>query len=156
MKNAGGEGSNYTSDHGFKGITPRRVHKPLVTVPRRRFSTSTEVERQPEDQPPSSPGLLAGKRCLITGASRGIGKAIAERFAEEGARCVLVGRKEEPLREVAKKLKAYEGLAYEEGNGHSHGVVQGDVGSVKFWEGFQKVVCFPCPEVRCWRGMANG
>lgn len=34
-------------------------------------------------------GRLAGKRCVITGAAQGIGKAIAERFAAEGAHLLL-------------------------------------------------------------------
>jgi len=35
---------------------------------------------------------LAGKVCLISGASRGFGQAIAIRFVEEGAKVVLLSR----------------------------------------------------------------
>lgn len=38
---------------------------------------------------------------LITGASRGIGAAVARRFGEDGAHVAMCGRNEEPLHEVA-------------------------------------------------------
>ena len=55
---------------------------------------------------------LAGKRALITGGSRGIGLAIAERFVDEGAEVVIVSRKQEQLDEVAARLSARGGKAY--------------------------------------------
>ena len=47
---------------------------------------------------------LAGKRVLITGASRGIGQALAERFTAAGSRVALVARSEGPLKELADRL----------------------------------------------------
>ena len=47
---------------------------------------------------------LLGKTALVTGASRGIGAAIAKSFAEAGAQVMLSSRKEESLREVAKHI----------------------------------------------------
>ena len=42
-----------------------------------------------------------GKTVIVTGAGRGIGRAIAERFASEGADVLCVGRAREPLEETA-------------------------------------------------------
>jgi short-subunit dehydrogenase len=47
---------------------------------------------------------LAGTRVLITGASRGIGESLAERFTAAGARVALVARSEAPLKELAQRL----------------------------------------------------
>jgi short-subunit dehydrogenase len=45
-----------------------------------------------------------GTRVLVTGASRGIGEAIARAFAKRGATLGLVARKQEPLDELAGQL----------------------------------------------------
>ena len=49
---------------------------------------------------------LDGKTALVTGASRGIGRAIALGFAEHGADLVLSSRKREGLEAVAKEVEA--------------------------------------------------
>jgi NAD(P)-dependent dehydrogenase (short-subunit alcohol dehydrogenase family) len=49
---------------------------------------------------------LKGKTALVTGASRGIGKAIAAAMAGEGANVVLASRKQEALDAVAAEIRA--------------------------------------------------
>jgi 3-oxoacyl-[acyl-carrier protein] reductase len=47
-----------------------------------------------------------GRTALITGASRGIGFAIAKRLVDEGARVLITARREDALREAAAELGA--------------------------------------------------
>ena len=57
---------------------------------------------------PSQNGLLENKIAVVLGASSGIGWAIAERFAEQGAKVVVAARRLEPLEKLASKI---DGLA---------------------------------------------
>ena len=65
-------------------------------------------------------GLLEGKSAIITGSSRGIGRAIAKCYAENGARLIIHGTKEEALLELKSELNAL---------GAECEYVAGDIGS---------------------------
>ena len=47
---------------------------------------------------------LQGKIALITGGGTGIGEACARRFAAQGAKVAVMGRREEPVRRVAQQV----------------------------------------------------
>ena len=49
---------------------------------------------------------LSGQTAIVTGSSKGIGRAIAERLAEHGARVVISSRKPGPCEEVAEAINA--------------------------------------------------
>jgi len=55
--------------------------------------------------------LLAGRVILITGGGTGLGRSMALRFAELGARIFLCGRREEPLKQTCEAIRAKGGAA---------------------------------------------
>ncbi len=69
---------------------------------------------------------LGGKRALVTGGSKGIGKAVARQLLREGARVVIASREAGPRDEAVRALKAETG-----GDVAGVGVDTGDDAAVK-------------------------
>jgi NAD(P)-dependent dehydrogenase (short-subunit alcohol dehydrogenase family) len=55
---------------------------------------------------------IQGRSALITGASRGLGRALAEALAKQGARLALVARHAGPLEDVVGTIRAQGGVAH--------------------------------------------
>ncbi len=51
-------------------------------------------------------GLVTGKTALVTGGGTGLGYGVAQRLLEEGARVLIVGRREEVLEQARQQLAA--------------------------------------------------
>ena len=48
---------------------------------------------------------LKDKKIIVTGGGRGLGKAMAKRFVQEGAKVLITGRNEQVLKETSEELK---------------------------------------------------
>jgi meso-butanediol dehydrogenase/(S,S)-butanediol dehydrogenase/diacetyl reductase len=57
-------------------------------------------------------GIFAGMRVLITGSTRGVGRATVERFLEEGATVIVHGRNRDAAEKVARELGAHATAAH--------------------------------------------
>ncbi|KAL1646871.1 hypothetical protein SLS58_003006 [Diplodia intermedia] len=74
---------------------------------------------------------LDNHHVLVTGGSRGIGKAIASRFACLGASTTIIGRNADTLQSAVRELVSHQGA---DDTTRTHGYVAGDVSSKGFWE----------------------
>jgi NAD(P)-dependent dehydrogenase (short-subunit alcohol dehydrogenase family) len=86
---------------------------------------------------------MKGKVAVVTGSSRGIGRAIAERLAEHGARVVVTSRKLDACQEVVEAIAAKGGEAF----AHACNIgrkeeLQGLVNAaIQKWGGIDTLVC---------------
>jgi short-subunit dehydrogenase len=94
---------------------------------------------------------LVGKYCVITGATGGIGSAIARRFAQEGAWITLVGRDEARLRGKLNELDVIRSTTEPQ---PSHQTIQTDILQPSGWKNIvsacvskKSVIAYGCRSV---------
>src|SRR4051812_25974455 len=112
----------------------------------------------PESFP--APGAVAGKRVVITGASRGLGSLLAHAFSDAGASVALVARTEKDLKTVAEALPGPSlvlsgDVTDEDFNEAVADAVAAEWGGVDVWicnAGISPVVAGPCEtKASVWR-----
>ena len=91
----------------FKAVSSKKFSKPVTNFSGDKFYTAH-----------GGSGRLKNKIALVTGASKGIGRAIAKCFANEGAKVLINARTHKDLESLANEIK--------HGNGDCH-IFAGDV-----------------------------
>ena len=91
----------------FKAVSSKKFSKPVTKFSGDKFHTAL-----------GGSGRLKNKIALVTGAGKGIGRAIAKCFANEGARVLINARTHKDLESLANEIK--------HGNGDCH-IFAGDV-----------------------------
>ena len=111
--------------HSSQAITSLPPLAPHTTP---HSSLTRALTTQPQDAKPQP-----RETAIITGASGGIGSAIARRLAKEGHSCILIGRNTSKLDTVLRGLDTSRHAAP-----RNHRVEVGDVGKEEFWTELSK------------------
>ncbi len=104
--------TRYDSSETIRALEEADIHCPPLEDYAHRLWAYWETHLDPDLCLDSSlEGAVSGKTVLVTGASSGIGKASAHKFAAAGAKVLLVARSAEKLAEIQSEIEADGGEA---------------------------------------------